>query len=117
MTFTVPGSQTRDLSLRSTSVHMVSSDSSLAELSSSRMLSASRSGSPVRCAVPEMGQVSTRCAFHAHEHLRRSADQLLVAELQQELVRARAGVLHALETGRRPCRSTACWKVWRSTTS
>ena len=34
MTFTEPGTQTRDLSLRSTSVHMVSSDSSLAELSS-----------------------------------------------------------------------------------
>ncbi len=51
---------TRDLSLRSTSVHMVSSDSSLVELSSSRMLSASRSGSPVRRAVPEIGQVSTR---------------------------------------------------------
>ena len=30
------------------------------DFSSSRMLSASRSGSPVRCAVPEIGQVSTR---------------------------------------------------------
>ena len=36
-------------------------------------------------------------ALHAHEHLRRRADQLLVAELQQELVRAGAGRLHALE--------------------
>ena len=59
-TFTVPGTETRDLSLRSTSVHMVSSDSSLAEESSSRMLSASCIGSPVRRTVPAIGQVSTR---------------------------------------------------------
>ena len=60
MTFTVPGSQTRDLSLRSTSVHMVSSDSSFDDFSSSLILSASRMGSPVRCAVPEIGEVSIR---------------------------------------------------------
>ena len=72
------------------------------------MLSASRSGSPVRRAVPEIGQVSTRCAFDPHEHLRRRADQLLVAELQQELVRTRAGMLHPLEQLRRPSRSKAC---------
>ena len=35
--------------------------------------------------------------FHAHEHLRRSADQLLVAELEQKLVRAGTGLLNALE--------------------
>ena len=44
MTWTLPGTQTRDLSLRSTSVHMVSSDSSLADPSSVRMFSASSSG-------------------------------------------------------------------------
>ena len=60
MTLTVPGTQTRDLSLRSTSVHMVSSDSSLSELISAAMFSASRRASPVRWAVPEIGQVSTR---------------------------------------------------------
>ena len=60
ITRTLPGTQTRDLSLRSTSVHMVSSDSSLAELSSVRMFSASSSGSVPRAIVPEIGQVSTR---------------------------------------------------------
>ncbi len=60
ITRTLPGTQTRDLSLRSTSVHMVSSDSSLAELSSDRMFSASSSGSVPRRMVPEIGQVSTR---------------------------------------------------------
>ncbi len=60
MTRTLPGTQTRDLSLRSTSVHMVSSDSSLAELSSARMFSASPSGSSPRAIVPEIGHVSTR---------------------------------------------------------
>ena len=39
---------------------MVSSDSSLAELSSERMFSASSSGSLPRRMVPEIGQVSTR---------------------------------------------------------
>ena len=57
---TLPGSQTRDLSLRSTSVHMVSSDSSLFELSSVRICSASLDGSPPRAIVPEIGHVSTR---------------------------------------------------------
>src|ERR1039457_1600744 len=58
--FTEPGAQTRDLSLRSTSLHIVSSDSSLVDFRSSRMLSASLNGSPVRRAVPAIGQVSTR---------------------------------------------------------
>ena len=60
MTRTLPGTQIRDLSLRSTSVHMVSSDSSFAELSSVRMFSASPSGSPPRAIVPAIGHVSTR---------------------------------------------------------
>ena len=60
MTRTLPGTQIRDLSLRSTSVHMVSSDSSFAESSSVRMFSASSSGSPPRAIVPAIGQVSTR---------------------------------------------------------
>ena len=60
MTWTLPGSQMRDLSLRSTSVHMVSSDSSFDELSSALMRSASSMGSRPRAMVPEMGHVSTR---------------------------------------------------------
>ena len=60
MTCTEPGRQTRDLSLRSTSVHMVSSDSSFSELSSARICAASEIGSPPRAIVPEIGQVSTR---------------------------------------------------------
>ncbi len=60
ITCTLPGTQTRDLSLRSTSVHMVSSDSSLAEPSSLAMLAASSSGSAPRAMVPEIGHVSTR---------------------------------------------------------
>ena len=60
MTLTEPGTQTRDLSLRSTSVHMVSSDSSFAEPSSVAMFAASSSGSVPRAIVPEIGQVSTR---------------------------------------------------------
>ena len=60
MTFTDPGTHTRDLSLRSTSVHMVSSDSSLADRSSVTMFAASSSGSAPRAIVPEIGQVSTR---------------------------------------------------------
>ncbi len=60
MTWTLPGTQTRDLSLRSTSVHMVSSDSSFGEPSRVRMFSASSSGPAPRGIVPEIGQVSTR---------------------------------------------------------
>ena len=60
MTRTEPGSQMRDLSLRSTSVHMVSSASSLAELSSFAIWAASPSASLPRAMVPEIGQVSTR---------------------------------------------------------
>src|SRR5205823_3814125 len=41
MTLTLPATQTRDLSLRSTSVHIVNSLSSFFELSSSRICSAS----------------------------------------------------------------------------
>jgi len=54
------GTQMRDLSLRSTSVHIVSSDSSLAELSSARIWAASAMASRPRAIVPEIGQVSTR---------------------------------------------------------
>src|SRR5450756_2124409 len=60
MTCTEPGTQTRDLSLRSTSVHMVSSDSSFADPSSVAMFTASSSGTAPRAIVPEIGQVSTR---------------------------------------------------------
>jgi hypothetical protein len=60
ITCTLPGTQTRDLSFLSTSVHMVSSDSSLADPSSLAMLAASSSGSAPRAIVPEIGQVSTR---------------------------------------------------------
>ena len=60
MTRTLPGTQIRDLSLRSTSVHIVSSDSSFSEFKSSRMFSASPMTSRPRAIVPEIGQVSTR---------------------------------------------------------
>ena len=60
ITRTEPGSQTRDLSLRSTSVHIVSSDSSFSELSSALICSASSIALPPRRIVPEIGQVSTR---------------------------------------------------------
>jgi hypothetical protein len=46
--------------LRSTSVHMVSSDSSFGESSRVRMFSASSSGPAPRAIVPAIGQVSTR---------------------------------------------------------
>ena len=61
------------------------------------MLSASRRGSPVLRAVPEMGDDLDPVSLHPHEHLRRAANQLLVAELQEELVGAGAGLLKALE--------------------
>ena len=48
-----------------------------------------------------MGHVSTRRSFHAHEHFRRRADQLFVAELQKKFVGTGAGVLDALEQFRR----------------
>ena len=57
--FTVPGRQIRDLSLRSTSVHMVSSTSSFSELYSARMRSASSMALSPRRAVPDMGELST----------------------------------------------------------
>ncbi len=60
ITRTLPGTQMRDLSLRSTSVHIVSSDSSLAELSSAWIWAASAMASRPRAIVPEIGQVSTR---------------------------------------------------------
>mmetsp|Transcript_13140 Transcript_13140/g.43880 ORF Transcript_13140/g.43880 Transcript_13140/m.43880 type:complete len:296 (-) Transcript_13140:352-1239(-) len=59
-TATEPGTQMRDLSLRSTSVHIVSSDSSLVEPSSSRTCEASSRASAPRSIVPEIGHVSTR---------------------------------------------------------
>ncbi len=55
----VPGSQTRALSLRSTSVHMLSSNSSFSEFKSWRICSASPIASVPRAIVPEIGQVST----------------------------------------------------------
>mmetsp|Transcript_10319 Transcript_10319/g.24392 ORF Transcript_10319/g.24392 Transcript_10319/m.24392 type:complete len:203 (+) Transcript_10319:865-1473(+) len=58
-TLTEPGSQIRLLSLRSTSVHMVSSLSSLRELRSSLMFCASSMGVLPRAIVPEIGHVST----------------------------------------------------------
>src|SRR5690606_25015929 len=60
MTRTEPGSQTRLLSLRSTSEHIVSSLSSFLELSSLRICSESEIASSPRRMVPEIGQVSTR---------------------------------------------------------
>ncbi len=60
MTLTLPATQTRDLSLRSTSVHIVNSLSSFFELSSSRMRSASSRASRPRLIVPLIGQVSMR---------------------------------------------------------
>mmetsp|Transcript_40074 Transcript_40074/g.82045 ORF Transcript_40074/g.82045 Transcript_40074/m.82045 type:complete len:239 (-) Transcript_40074:2021-2737(-) len=58
-TLTLPGSQMRLLSLRSTSVHMVSSLSSLIEFNSSLMLCASSIGVFPRAIVPLIGHVST----------------------------------------------------------
>ena len=49
----------RDLSLRSTSVHIVSSDSSFSLLSNARIWWASEIGSLPRAIVPEIGHVST----------------------------------------------------------
>ena len=60
MTRTLPGTHIRDLSFRSTSVHMVSSDSSFSELSSLSIWSASANASFPLLTVPEMGQVSMR---------------------------------------------------------
>ena len=60
MTLTLPGTQIRDLSFLSTSVHIVSSASSLAELSRSLMFAASASGFTPRGTVPAIGHVSTR---------------------------------------------------------
>ena len=93
ITRTLPGTQTRDLSLRSTSVHMVSSDSSLAELSSARMFSASSSGS-----APRRDRAGDRAGLHPvpgdpHVHLRGGADQALpLAQVEEELVRRRVAV-------------------------
>ena len=56
----MPGTQTRALSLRSTSVHMLSSNSSFSEFSNCRICSASPIASTPRAIVPEIGQVSTR---------------------------------------------------------
>mmetsp|Transcript_100904 Transcript_100904/g.291829 ORF Transcript_100904/g.291829 Transcript_100904/m.291829 type:complete len:217 (-) Transcript_100904:764-1414(-) len=65
MTFTVPCWQIRDLSLRSTSVHMVISDSSFGSARMVLMFSASSKASLPRLIVPLIGHVSTRspCAL------------------------------------------------------
>jgi hypothetical protein len=55
VTCTEPGLQMRDLSLRSTSVHMVSSDSSFFELSSVWICCASPIASAPRLMVPGRG--------------------------------------------------------------
>ena len=89
--------QTRDLSLRSTSLHMVSSDSSLVEFSSSRMLSASRSGSPVRRAVPAIGQVSTRSPSTRTNISGDAPTSCSSPICKNKLVRAGAGLLDTLE--------------------
>ena len=60
VTCTEPALQMRDLSLRSTSVHMVSSLSSFLSLRICLMFSASSSASRPRLIVPEIGQVSHR---------------------------------------------------------
>ena len=62
MTLTDPASQILDLSLRSTSVHMVSSLSSFLLLRMAWMFFASSSASAPLATVPEIGQVSTRKA-------------------------------------------------------
>mmetsp|Transcript_11356 Transcript_11356/g.26197 ORF Transcript_11356/g.26197 Transcript_11356/m.26197 type:complete len:286 (-) Transcript_11356:950-1807(-) len=63
MTSTLPCSQIRDLSLRSTSVHIVISDSSLGSVRILRMFSASsRASFPLRM-VPLIGQVSHLIPF------------------------------------------------------
>ena len=58
MTWTEPARQMRDLSLRSTSVHMVSSLSSFLSASRVLMFSASSSAFAPRRIVPEIGHVS-----------------------------------------------------------
>src|SRR4029434_751495 len=108
ITRTLPGTQIRDLSLRSTSVHIVSSDSSLDEVSRARICAASPMGSRARAIVPEIGQVSTRAvrnasAVHAHVHLGGGADQILrVAQVHQEAVGRRIALAEPQEQlGRR----------------
>ena len=118
ITRTDPGSQTRDLSLRSTSVHMVSSDSSFCELSSARICRASAMASPPRAMVPEIGQVSTRSPLDAHEHLGRGADQVLaLAEVDEEAVGRRVELAQPAEHVARQAAGTARKKVWPGTTS
>ena len=100
MTWTEPGTQMRDLSLRSTSVHMVSSDSSLTLVRRVRMASASSTGLAPRAIVPEIGQVSTRSPLHPDVHLGRGADQVLaLAEVDEELVRGGVAVAQAAVEG------------------
>jgi hypothetical protein len=83
---TEPGSQTRALSLRSTSVHIVSSTSSFSELISALSRAASSIASlPRRRGARDRAGLDA-VALDAHEHLGAGADQLLVAELDQELV-------------------------------
>src|ERR1039457_6257664 len=92
MTLTLPGRQTRDLSLRSTSVHMVSSDSSLAELSSVRMFAASSSGSAPRRIVPEIGQVSTRSPVTRTYISGDAPTRHPPPQVEQELIRCRVAL-------------------------
>ena len=68
-TRTEPGTHTRDLSLRSTSVHIVSSDSSFLFVKISLIRSASSSAVAPRRMVPLMGHVSTRMFPPAYEYV------------------------------------------------
>jgi len=76
---------------------MVSSDSSFNDPISSATFSASRNGSPVRWAVPAIGHVSTRDSSTRTNISGDAPTNCFVAELQEELVGARIGVLDALE--------------------
>ena len=98
----VPGTQTRALSLRSTSVHMLSSNSSFSEFSNCRICSASPIASTPRAMVPEIGQVSTRRPSRAHEHFRRGRHQeFAVAEIHQRAIGRRVDPAQPLEHFRR----------------
>ncbi len=98
ITRTLPGRQMRDLSLRSTSVHMVSSASSLAELSRSEDLGGvgervlpARDGAGDRAGLDAV-------ALHAHVHLGRCAHQVLrLPEVDEEAVGRRVALAQAPE--------------------
>ena len=61
------------------------------------MLSASRKGSPERRSGTGYRTCFHFRSFHPHKHLRRRADQLLIAQLQNEFVGAGARFLNAPE--------------------